>query len=115
MTKFNNVLVAVQAREKHKEQITGSDLWAIADALVQDCGPPGLRQREASAKISECAAELKQHGFSQYSKSYLDRLRFIVNHFHVDLATSSKITKTSSKFRPRTLSKSKSQLVKRTK
>jgi hypothetical protein len=93
MSKFNNVLAAVQEREKHKEQITGSDLWAIADALVLDCGLPGPRQRDASAKIRECAAELKQHGFSEYSKSYLDRLRSIVNHFKPDLLTSPKNTK----------------------
>ena len=95
MSKFSNVLAAVQVREKHKEQIEGSDLWAIADALVMDCGQPDHRRGhgDATAKISECAAELKQHGFSDYSKSYLDRLRYIVNNFHPDLLMSAKSSK----------------------
>ena len=64
---FPNVLAAVEAREKHRGDIDGKDLWAIGDALNTDF----LGPQKIGEKIKDVAKELKQRGYKEYGSSYL--------------------------------------------
>lgn len=80
---FPNVLAAVEKREAHKADLDCRDLWAIGDALIDDCGRPnrdvaisGRGKRDGStAKIKQCAAILNERGFKGYENATLLDLR----------------------------------------
>ena len=67
-TQFPLTLAAAKDAEKSQ--------WAIGDALVKECGPPGADHSNngASAKIAAVAKFLAENG-REFSESYLRRLR----------------------------------------
>jgi len=84
MSNFPNVLAVVEAREKHLETTEGKDLWALADALIKDCGDEVAKKgrpafsdtnRGLIDKLTQCAAMLEKHGYAGYQASTLQQLR----------------------------------------
>jgi flagellar biosynthesis GTPase FlhF len=67
-TKFPHTLAAAKDAEKSQ--------WAIGDALVEECGPPGddHANNGGSKRIAAAAKFLGTNGL-EYSESYLRRLR----------------------------------------
>ena len=107
MSKFPNLLAAVELRAKHEGQVEGSDLWAIGDALIKDVGPPAMSAPGADikshskeiyhdgshAKIKDASEMLIAKGYPNYSLKYLINLRAVARLFpresrHVDLSWS---------------------------
>jgi hypothetical protein len=79
MTKFPNLVAAVEAHAKHLNDVEGKDQWAIGAAVIKDCGGAGnfgARKdvdggNKSTAKLLEAAAsELAKRGF-EYTGSGL--------------------------------------------
>jgi len=95
VSKFPHVIAAVEAREKHKGQVEGRDLWAIGDALVKDCGPAiasdSSKHNGSFVKLKAVAAELTKLGYQEYAIVTLTHLRdtataFPTNRRHYELS-----------------------------
>lgn len=91
MSRFPNVLAAVELRAKHQGQIDGSDLWAIGDALIKDvelqidkasgATPDAPYSKAERARFDVCAKELATKGYPEYSADRLAELRSTARFF----------------------------------
>jgi hypothetical protein len=76
MTTKADVLAAIEAREQHKDNLEGRDLWAIGKMLIGYCGEFEFGKNQGvSLKLQSIAKDAKAHGWSEYNVRYLEIIR----------------------------------------
>ena len=91
MTTKADVLAAIEAREQHRDNLDGRDLWAIGKALIGYCGEYMHGEKDNShIKLQAIAKDAKAHGWHDYKVRELARIREVASVFkgriHPDLA-----------------------------
>jgi hypothetical protein len=79
---FPKVVAAVRAHETATLQVEDCK-WAIGDALILECNPPGPDgiNNGVNRKLKQAAAELKGLGLGHYCFSYLRNFRIVANSY----------------------------------
>lgn len=94
-TEFPKTITAVRTFEDAKKAADAASKeadvlqWAIGDALIEECGPPGPDgvNTGSSHLLKKAAAKLNELGFRHYSYDHLRKLRSIADHFPAGVRT----------------------------